>query len=214
MADPETGEVEWYSPDPRAIVPIDVAPGEPGGVRVPRSLRSVLKRGRFEITTDRVFEEVIRACAEPRENDGGWINAEIIKVYTLLHRAGHAHSVEAWVTGGETATGEAGGSADSGASAVTTRRLVGGLYGVHVGGAFFGESMFCRPDLGGTDASKVCFVRLVEHLRARGFALLDTQFANPHMERLGIVEVPRREYLQRLRAAVEKSAEWGAWSAG
>lgn len=192
MAD-ESGEVCFYEADPRAILPLEAEPGAAGGVRVSRSLRAAVRKGRFAITSDEAFEAVIASCAAPRANTsdgGGWINEEIIGAYTLLHRAGHAHSVEAWLGTGE------------------GRVLVGGLYGVHIGGAFFGESMFSRPDLGGTDASKVCFVHLVRHLRAIGVVLLDTQFSNPHMEQFGLIEIPKREYRKRLKAALEVNAAW------
>ncbi|MGD9690440.1 MAG: leucyl/phenylalanyl-tRNA--protein transferase [Phycisphaerales bacterium] len=204
MAEPGSQDLAWYSPDPRAVVPIDRAPGEPGGVRVSRSLRSRLRARPFRVTTNAAFEEVIRACAEPRArdpggDDGSWIDERIIALYVMLHHAGRAHSVEAWLP--------ALPGAEDGRP-----RLVGGLYGVHIGRAFFGESMFCRPALGGTDASKVCLVHLVRHLRARGFTLLDSQFTSPHMASLGVIEIPRRTYLARLRKAAEEHAEWGPWT--
>ncbi len=192
MADGPRGGVRFYTADPRAIVPIEKAPGEPGGVVVSRSLRALLKRCPFEISSDRVFGEVIRACAKvPRGEEGGgaWISEEIVGWYEALHEAGHAHSVEAWRDG----------------------RLVGGLYGVHMGRAFFGESMFSLPERGGSNASKVCFVRLVNHLRAMGVVLLDTQFINPHMASLGAVEIRLKDYLARLGKAVKMNALWGEW---
>lgn len=166
MADPETGEVAFYSPDPRAIIPLD-------GVKISRSLRQTIRKGLYQIRINTAFEAVIRGCAERPHS---WISAEIIAVYTELHRRGFAHSVEAWY-------GE---------------ELAGGLYGVALGGAFFGESMFTRR----RDASKVAFVALVERLRQRGFVLLDAQYINPHTRRLGAIEIPRQEYLQRLWAAL------------
>jgi leucyl/phenylalanyl-tRNA--protein transferase len=196
MADPRTGRVEFFSPDPRAIIPIDAPPGTPGGLVVPRSLRARVRSGRFRIVSDSAFEQVIDACAQPRdgpEQDGSsWIDERIRHAYTALHRAGFAHSVEAWLPGEP-------GQPD---------RLVGGLYGVHLGGAFFGESMFSRPAQGGTDASKVCLVHLVHHLRARGFRLLDTQFRNDHIARFGLVEIPRDEYLRQLADALAHPADW------
>jgi leucyl/phenylalanyl-tRNA--protein transferase len=135
-----------------------------------------LRRGEFEIRGNTAFEEVMRACTKRRE--GTWISPEIIRVYSELHRHGHAHSVEAWQDG----------------------RLAGGLYGVTLGAAFFGESMFHRV----TDASKVALVALVERLRERGFELLDAQWSTPHLERLGAVEIPRSQYLERLAQAVLK----------
>ncbi|MEI8235333.1 MAG: leucyl/phenylalanyl-tRNA--protein transferase [Verrucomicrobiota bacterium] len=143
------------------------------GFRIPHGLARTLKRGRFEIRCDTAFEAVIRACAEREET---WIDAEILASYGELHRLGFAHSVEAWREG----------------------RLAGGLYGVALGGAFFGESMFHRE----TDASKVALHALVERLRERGFTLLDLQWVTPHLATFGAVEIPRREYLRRLRAAL------------
>jgi leucyl/phenylalanyl-tRNA--protein transferase len=140
---------------------------------VPRSLRQTVRTRLFEVTVNADFPAVIRACAEREET---WISAEIERAYTELHRLGLAHSVETWRDG----------------------RLAGGLYGVALGGAFFGESIFSRE----TDASKVALVALVERLRARGFVLLDTQFLTPHLARFGAVEIPRAEYERRLAAAL------------
>ncbi len=169
--------VHWYSPDPRAILPLD-------NVKFSRSLLKRVRRGDYRITHDQAFEAVIRGCAAPRLGAADtWISEPIIRVFTALHTMGYAHSVEAW------AASEAEGGEE---------RLVGGLYGIALGRAFFGESMFSRA----TDASKVCLVHLVEHLRAHGFTLLDVQFNNPHMAQFGVVEIPRREYLARLQDAV------------
>ena len=161
-------DVAWFSPDPRAIIPLDHR------FHVPHGLRRVLKRGKFTITFDTDFEKVIRECAKRKE--GTWISREIVDSYCELYRLGHAHCAEARLEG----------------------KLVGGLYGVHVGAAFFGESMFHRA----TDASKVALVALVERLRARGFVLLDTQWQTLHLKQFGTYEIPRREYLQRLARAV------------
>jgi len=147
---------------------------------VPRSLRRTLRKSEFEVTVDVDFPGVIQACAGREET---WISAEIERAYTELHRLGLAHSVETWRQG----------------------RLVGGLYGVALGGAFFGESMFSRE----TDASKVALVALVEHLRARGFALLDTQFLTEHLARFGAVEIPRAEYERRLAEALRLPCRFG-----
>jgi leucyl/phenylalanyl-tRNA--protein transferase len=144
------------------------------GFRVPRSLRPVLRQRKFDIRADTAFNEVIRACADRTE--GTWISDEVIDVYSELHRRGYAHSVEAW----------------------QDRKLVGGLYGVTLGGAFFGESMFHRVP----DASKVALVALMERLKERGFALVDTQWSTPHLLRFGAIEIPRREYLRRLEQAL------------
>jgi leucyl/phenylalanyl-tRNA---protein transferase len=166
------GEIRWYSPDPRGILPLDA-------VHFPRRLARVARQGRFRVEVDRAFGDVIRACAADErdpEDPGSWINADIIESYTALHHQGIAHSVETW-------------SGD---------RLVGGLYGVALGGAFFGESMFHRE----TDASKVALVALVERLRARGYVLLDTQWVTPHLVQFGAVEIPRAEYLRRLEQSL------------
>lgn len=165
MADPEDGEIGWYSPDPRAIIDLNK-------FKVNRSLRLTIKKRIFQIRIDTSFEDVIRKCADRTET---WISEEIIQSYLLLHDMGYAHSVEAWK--------------DS--------RLVGGLYGVAIGGAFFGESMFSLE----RDASKVTLVALVERLRLRGFRLLDIQFITDHLARFGGKEIPRAEYLNRLNDA-------------
>lgn len=162
------GELCWFSPDPRAVLPLD-------GFHVPRTLRQVMRQRRFEIRVDSDFDAVIRACAErPREQT--WISEEIVAAYTRLHELGFAHTVEAWHDG----------------------ELAGGLYGVALGGAFFGESMFHRR----RDASKAALVALVERMKSRGYALLDVQWPTPHLRRFGVIEIPRREYLRRLRAAL------------
>ena len=168
MAINRRGTIGWFSPDPRAVIPLD------DRFHVPHGLQRVLKQKKFEVSFDREFPAVIRECAKRRE--GTWISKQIIESYCDLHRLGHAHSVETRLDG----------------------KLVGGLYGVHVGGAFFGESMFHRA----TDASKVALVVLVERLRQRGFLLLDTQWQTPHLARFGTYEIPRMEYLRRLRDAV------------
>ncbi len=185
MAEGRDGPVSFYEADPRSILPLD-----DGALTISRSLRSAVNSGRFTVTADTDFPAVIRACADaPRE--GTWINDWIIDAYTRLHAAGHAHSIEARREG----------------------MLVGGLYGVHIGGAFFGESMFSSSDAGGRDASKVCLVHLWRHLRRQGFSLLDTQIANDHMRQFGIVEVPRPDYLKHLAAAVKTPASWGVFQA-
>ena len=143
-------------------------------LKVSRSLRAVVRRGVFELRINTAFGDVIAACAERRE--GTWISRQIRGAYTELHRLGFAHSVEAW-KGGD---------------------LAGGLYGVAIGGVFFGESMFHRA----TDASKVAIVHLVERMRQRGMVLLDVQFITEHLRSFGAVEIPRREYEGRLRDAV------------
>src|SRR5437764_15171029 len=159
--------IEWFSPDPRAILPLE-------DFHVPHALQRVLRKGIFQIKIDNRFGEVIRACAKREDT---WINPEIVESYERLHEIGYAHSVEAW----------------------SKNKLAGGLYGVAVGGAFFGESMFHRV----TDASKIALVALVEHLRANKFALLDTQWTTPHLEQFGAVEISRDHYLKLLRRAVK-----------
>ena len=186
MARHRHGKVDWYSPDPRAILPLS----PPEAFRVSRSLERRARRGEFHITHDQAFTCVMRSCAEPRPGEPNtWINHELIAAYTALHEMGFAHSLEAWEKGPEAPRGA----------------LLGGLYGVSIGGAFFGESMFSRA----TDASKVCLVHLVEHLRARGFVLLDVQFQSPHMKQFGTIEIPRPQYLQRLQEAVGLQCDWG-----
>jgi leucyl/phenylalanyl-tRNA--protein transferase len=183
MADSESGELGWYSPDPRAVIPLD-------RFHVPRSLVRLMRQQRFELRTNTAFEAVMRACAEAAPGrESSWIDERLIEVYAELHRMGAAHSIEAWRDG----------------------QLVGGLYGVHLGRAFCGESMFSRPESGGTDASKVCLARLVDCLSGRGFELLDTQFLTPHLARFGCVELPRARYLELLAAALEGPASrWPA----
>lgn len=190
------GEVRWVQPHHRGIIPLD-----PAVFRVPRSLRQRVRGGGFVITCDKVFDRVIRECAAPAKGrEETWLDPTIIGLFELLHRAGLAHSVEAWAP----ATRDAG----------TTRlelshTLVGGLYGLCVGSVFCGESMFSRPALGGTDASKVCLVHLVEHLRARKFTLLDAQLTNTHLEQFGAFEMPRGEYLKHLDEASAARVTWG-----
>jgi leucyl/phenylalanyl-tRNA--protein transferase len=159
--------IEWFSPDPRAILPLDK-------FHMPHALRRTLKKEVFEVKIDNRFAEVIRACAKRGET---WINREIVQSYERLHELGYAHSVETWREG----------------------KLAGGLYGVAIGGAFFGESMFHRV----TDASKVALVALVQRLRARKFLLLDTQWRTPHLAQFGVVEISRNHYLRLLVRAVE-----------
>ncbi len=163
----EDDSIEWFSPDPRAILPLE-------DFHVPHTLRRALRKKMFETTINKAFSEVIEACAKREDT---WINYEIIESYTRLHELGHAHSVEAWNKG----------------------RLAGGLYGVAVGGAFFGESMFHRV----SDGSKIALVALVEHLRVRKFVLLDTQWLTPHLQQFGGIEISRNHYLRLLRSAVE-----------
>ncbi len=211
MATGRHGQIRWYSPDPRAILPLDAA-------RFSRSLLRRVRSGKFEITFDTAFEDVIRGCAQARrKHEETWINEDIIRVYTQLHQAGVGHSVEAWLRVPDTSKKCKVDCKEITEAAVANhpfssstedknenRVLVGGLYGLALGGAFFGESMFSRV----SDASKVCLVHLVEHLRSRGYALLDTQIANSHMQQFGIIEIPRSEYLDRLTQALDMFVSW------
>jgi leucyl/phenylalanyl-tRNA--protein transferase len=172
MGDHQSPHIEWYSPDPRGIVPLDA-------FHVPDRLRRVIRQGRFEIRIDTAFSEVLRLCAARGET---WITDDIIETYTRMHELGLAHSVEAW-------RGE---------------ELAGGLYGVSLGAAFFGESMFHRV----TDASKVALHALVERLRARGYVLLDTQWVTPHLEQFGAIEIRRPHYLRLLKQALARPADF------
>jgi len=174
----ENGAIEWFSPDPRAILPLE-------DFHVPHALRGVLRKKIFETEIDTAFSDVIEACAKREDT---WINPEIIESYIRLHELGYAHSVEAWTDG------KSASRTDS-----SRGELAGGLYGVAIGGVFFGESMFHRV----TDASKIALVALVEHLRARKFALLDTQWLTPHLQQFGGIEISRNHYLRLLRPAVE-----------
>jgi leucyl/phenylalanyl-tRNA--protein transferase len=162
--------IHWIDPRRRGILPLHQ-------FHQPKSLRKVIRRGWFEIRVDGAFAQVIEACAEVRaERPRTWLNDELIALYRALHRRGYAHSVEAWAGG----------------------RLVGGLYGVSLGAAFFGESMFTRT----RDASKVALVALVERLRAGGYRLLDTQFVTDHLRQFGAIEIARERYHRELRRAL------------
>ncbi len=162
----EDGELYWHDPDPRAVFTLDTL--EPD-----RRTARIIRSGRFTITRDKAFAEVIAACAD---REGTWIDERIKASYVALHRAGHAHSMEAW----------------------QDKELVGGIYGVAVGGAFFGESMFTRA----SNAGKVAFHALVAHLRERGFVLFDSQYINDFTAQLGAVEHPRERFKQDLKAAL------------
>ncbi|HEX4796512.1 MAG TPA: leucyl/phenylalanyl-tRNA--protein transferase [Humisphaera sp.] len=176
MADRD-GSIRFYTADPRGVIPLD------DRFHIPSTLRQLMRKDPpvFEIRIDYDFGSTMRACMEARR-DGTWINQELINAYTRLHELGFAHSVEAWEDG----------------------QLVGGLYGVSMGGAFFGESMFHRK----TDASKVALVHLVNRLRERKYDLLDSQATTNHLRRFGAIDMPAAEYLNRLRKALTKRCEF------
>lgn len=172
----EDGQIYWHDPDPRAILPL-------AGLHLPRRLARTMQQKAYDIRINSAFEVVIAACAAPASGrESTWISDELISAYANLHRLGFAHSVEAWQDG----------------------RLVGGLYGVALGGLFAGESMFHQQ----RDASKVCLMHLVERLKARGFRLLDVQFSTPHLAQFGVVEITRAEYRRRLAESLAVSAQF------
>lgn len=183
MADSRSArDIYWVEPKMRGILPLD-------GFHMSRSLRKAVRGDVFTVTADRAFAQVIAACADKRQGaDGTWINAQIEAACNTLHLDGHAHSIECW----------------------QGNRLVGGLYGVSLGGAFFGESMFSRA----TDASKVALAHLVARLRVGGYRLLDCQFLTEHLASLGAVEVPRADYIALLGAALAAGEGDEAGAAG
>jgi leucyl/phenylalanyl-tRNA--protein transferase len=172
MADSETGEISWFTADPRGVLDLDT-------FHAPKRLQRIVKQQVFVVTINAAFERVMRGCAE-RENS--WISEDIVRSYVELHRRGYAHSVEAW----------------------RDDQLAGGLYGVSIGGAFFGESMFHRV----SNASKVALVFLVERLKERGYLLLDTQMVTDHMGQFGATYISRRQYFQRLERALRKNCSF------
>ncbi|WP_448581415.1 leucyl/phenylalanyl-tRNA--protein transferase [Thermaurantiacus sp.] len=180
MADTrDSPDVFWVEPRRRGLIPLD-------RFHLSRSLARTLKRETFHHSADVAFERVIMACAEPAEGrEQSWINHSIEDAYIRLHHEGHAHSIETWDADGE---------------------LVGGLYGVRIGAAFFGESMFSRR----TDASKAALAHLIARLRLGGFTLLDTQFWTPHLSRFGAIEVKRARYLSLLAESLARGADWTA----
>jgi leucyl/phenylalanyl-tRNA--protein transferase len=177
--DAEDPSLFWVEPRARGVIPLD-------GIHIPRRLARTVRQDVFEIRVDTDFEGVIAGCAAPGDDrDRTWINARIRRLYGELFDLGFCHTVEAWRDG----------------------RLAGGLYGVSLGAAFFGESMFHRE----RDASKVAFVHLAARLKTGGYRLLDAQFKTDHLASLGAIEVSRREYKRRLDHAVTGRAEWWAW---
>jgi leucyl/phenylalanyl-tRNA--protein transferase len=166
----------WVSPEKRGIIPLDA-------FHVPRRLVRTIRSNVFQVTADRCFRHVMEACAAPAPGrTESWINDEIVRLYTALHASGHAHSIECWRDGA----------------------LAGGLYGVRLGAAFFGESMFSRR----RDASKVALAHLMAGLKRSGFVLLDTQFITAHLARFGAIEIPRERYLLKLHDALNREAAW------
>jgi leucyl/phenylalanyl-tRNA--protein transferase len=166
----------WVSPQMRGILPLD-------RFHLPHRLARTIRSGRFAVSFDRAFGTVMEECARPRPGrEQSWINSEIVRLYGALAASGHAHSVECW----------------------RERKLAGGLYGVSLGAAFFGESMFATE----RDASKVALACLVEALRRGGFRLLDTQFLTPHLAGFGAVEIPQEDYLVQLQDAIRHDAVW------
>ncbi len=172
----DSQELSWFDPEPRGILPLD-------GFHLPKRLKRTLRTTPFEIRFDSAFRTIVETCAQSTaERPTTWINADIVRLYSELHEQGFAHSVETWRAG----------------------KLVGGLYGVSLGSAFFGESMFSHE----TDASKVALVHLVARLRAGGFTLLDTQFVTEHLSRFGAVAIPRADYHRRLAQAIKGHGEF------
>jgi leucyl/phenylalanyl-tRNA--protein transferase len=175
----EGDPILWWSPDPRMVL-------FPEELKVSRSLRKAVAKGTYEIRVDTAFREVMEACAQPREGQSGtWIVQEIVDAYTQLHEMGFAHSVEAWRDG----------------------ELAGGLYGMALGRAFFGESMFARE----TDASKVALVALAERLRARDFTVIDCQQNTAHLASLGAREIPRAAFSQLLQESIQYPLSGERW---
>jgi leucyl/phenylalanyl-tRNA--protein transferase len=175
MAEPN-GEIYWYNPHPRAIIPIET-------YKPPKSLKPVINRKQFEIIINHAFKQVMTECAAPRKDEElTWISDYLVELYDEMHQKGFAHSVEAYENG----------------------QLVGGLYGVCIGGVFFGESMFSKV----SNASKVAFFYLIEILKSNGFELLDTQFMNDNVKRYGAIEIGRAQYLRKLKSALSKKCEF------
>jgi leucyl/phenylalanyl-tRNA--protein transferase len=175
----EGDPILWWSPDPRMVL-------FPGELKVSRSLRKAVARGAYETRVDTAFRDVMEACAEPRDGQGGtWIVPEMVEAYTRLHELGFVHSVESWIDG----------------------ELAGGLYGMALGKVFFGESMFARAP----DASKVALFKLVERLRADGFRVIDCQQATPHLASLGAREIPRKAFAQLVQESIQYPPTGQRW---
>lgn len=204
-------ELYWFSPEERGVLPLET-------FNIPRGLARAMKKHRYHITVDTAFEQVIRACGTlTKDRHETWINESIVQLYTSLFHAGHAHSIEVWAAGDEDVVlrsedgpsePEAKGRTRGGGSGCETpparqraSTLVGGLYGVSLGGAFFGESMFSRA----ADASKIALVHLVDLLKEAGYELLDTQYVNEHLKQFGVEAWPKRRYMTKLAKALSAS---------
>ncbi|HXZ95458.1 MAG TPA: leucyl/phenylalanyl-tRNA--protein transferase [Burkholderiales bacterium] len=175
----EDEPILWWSPNPRMVL-------FPAELKTSRSLRKTLQKHNYQVSADRAFEQVVAGCAAPRRNQRGtWINPRMIDAYVELHRMGHAHSVETWVAG----------------------KLSGGLYGVALGRAFFGESMFSRA----TDASKIAFVHLVKQLARWDFGIIDCQMKTTHLASLGAREIPRTEFTRIIEELIHYGGVKGTW---
>lgn len=186
-------ELYWFAPEQRGVLPLDT-------FHIPHGLKKTLAKNPYHITVDTAFEEVIRACgAKTPERQETWINENIVRLYTGLHQMGHAHSVEVWE---EVVSSELSvlSTLTTDNSQLTTK-LVGGLYGVSIGGAFFGESMFSRA----SNASKIALVALVNILREAGYQLLDTQYVNDHLKQFGVEEISKKRYMTKLEKALMAS---------
>jgi len=173
MADEQTGEINWFSPELRAIFEIEK-------IKPPKSLLKYLAKNPMRCTINNNFEAIIHFCSDRKTT---WISKEMIKMYCKLHKLGFAHSVETWQNG----------------------KIVGGLYGVSIGGAFFGESMFNTV----SNASKLAFYFLIKHLKSKNFSLLDSQFINDFTKQLGAIEIPRKDYLEKLELAINQECSFG-----
>lgn len=198
-------ELYWFSPEERGVIPLD-------NFHIPSRLKRAMETCDYTLTVDQDFEAVIRGCgARAPTRDDTWINEQIVELYAALYRMGHAHSIEVWQTAsagddypcvafhGEPLA--AGVSEAKGTRSPSSKILVGGLYGVSIGGAFFGESMFSRA----TNASKIALVALVAVLREAGYQLLDTQYVNDHLKQFGVVAIPKQDYITKLENALSAS---------
>lgn len=200
--DPDTlpiaRSIRWYQPDPRGVISL-----EDEGLHVPRSLSRRLRKAGFSTTSDAAFDRVIRGCARPSPTRvGAWLDESLVRCYGLLHQRGYAHSIEVWSESRPTLQSQ------DHLPGNTPPTLVGGIYGVSIGAAFFAESMFSRLDLDGSGASGLALITLWNHLRACNYTLLDVQMANEHTLRFGIQEISHKKYMTRLSAATQSPDRW------